>query len=212
MSTWLQASILTAQAVFYFTLSLILDKKRRGKICSFKSNPRSPQSWASPISVTVAHHKRKIEYGFEVQKGRVAALYGPTESGKSELVNLLAGIQSSAFTGKCSVMGSSILEGDPLPTKQVGVCLDEDYLEESFTLFYHLSFVGQLRGLSNQQIAQQIFYLSKLLDMEEHLFKKIKHLSGGNKRKAALSAALLGAPPLLIIDEPTRSLDPAVSR
>ena len=48
--------------------------------------------------------------------------------------------------------------------------------------------------------------------MEKYLFLRIKHLSGGNKRKAALSAALLGAPKLLIIDEPTRSLDPAVSR
>lgn len=59
---------------------------------------------------------------------------------------------------------------------------------------------------------RQIFYLAKLFDMEDHLFKKIKHLSGGNKRKAALSAALLGAPPLFIMDEPTRSLDPAVAR
>ena len=48
--------------------------------------------------------------------------------------------------------------------------------------------------------------------MEEHLLKRIEHLSGGNKRKAALASALLGAPSLLIIDEPTRSLDPAVSR
>ena len=59
---------------------------------------------------------------------------------------------------------------------------------------------------------EQVFYLSKLFDMGEHLFKKISQLSGGNKRKAAVSAALMGAPPLLIIDEPTRSLDPAVSR
>ena len=48
--------------------------------------------------------------------------------------------------------------------------------------------------------------------MEEHLFKDIKDLSGGNKRKASLSAALLGAPSLLIVDEPTRNLDPAVAR
>ena len=59
---------------------------------------------------------------------------------------------------------------------------------------------------------EQIFYLSKLFDLEEHLHKKVKQLSGGNKRKAALSLALLGSRPLLIIDEPTRGLDPAVSR
>ena len=78
------------------------------------------------------------------------------------------------------------------------------------TLFYYLCFAGQLKGLTNLHLTQQIFYVSKLFDLEEHLFKQIKHLSGGNRRKAVLAAALLGAPPLLIIDEPTRSLDPAV--
>ena len=48
--------------------------------------------------------------------------------------------------------------------------------------------------------------------MEEHLFKNIEHLSSGNQRKAALSVGLLRAPHLLIIDDPTRSLDPAVSK
>lgn len=59
---------------------------------------------------------------------------------------------------------------------------------------------------------RQIFYLSKLFDLEDHLFKRISKLSGGNKRKVALSATLLGGPSLLVVDEPTRSLDPAVSR
>ena len=72
--------------------------------------------------------------------------------------------------------------------------------------------MGQLKGLSDASILRQIFYLAKLLDMEEHLFKKIKCLSGGNQRKASLSAALLGGPSLLLVDEPTRSLDPSVSR
>lgn len=48
--------------------------------------------------------------------------------------------------------------------------------------------------------------------MKEYLFKKIKNLSGGSKRKASLCTALIGAPPLLIVDEPTRSLDPVVSQ
>ena len=54
--------------------------------------------------------------------------------------------------------------------------------------------------------------MAKLFDMEEHLSKKVKHLSSGNKRKAALSTGLLGTPSLLLIDDPTRSLDPAVSK
>ena len=69
-----------------------------------------------------------------------------------------------------------------------------------------------MKSLPKREILRQIFYLAKLFDLEGNLFKKIKLLSGGNKRKASLLAALLGAPSLLIIDEPTRNLDPAVGR
>ena len=141
----------------------------------------------------------------------MAAILGPAESGKSHLINLLAGIKTSGYRGSCLVQRRDLLNGESLPFNEIGVCLDEDNLEESFTLFYHLCFLGQLKGLSTKQMLQQIFYLAKLFDMEEHLFKKIKNLSGGNKRKAALSTALLGAPSLLILDDPTRSLDPAVA-
>ena len=72
-----------------------------------------------------------------------------------------------------------MLKGRRHLSNQIGVCLEDDYLEESFSLFYHLCFLGQLKGLCDRETLRQIFYLGKLFDMEEHLFKKIKHLSGG---------------------------------
>ena len=142
----------------------------------------------------------------------MASLYGRTETGKSEVINLLAGVKKAGFSGKCLVRNRDLLNGERLPSNEVGMCLEDENMEESFSLFYHLCFIGQLKGLSRKEMLRQIFYLGKLFDMEEHLFKDIKDLSGGNKRKASLSAALLGAPSLLIVDEPTRNLDPAVAR
>ena len=54
--------------------------------------------------------------------------------------------------------------------------------------------------------------MAKLLDLEAHLFKKIAHLSGGTKRKASISTTLLGAPALIMIDEVSKNLDPAVTQ
>ena len=66
--------------------------------------------------------------------------------------------------------------------------------------------------MSDEVLYRQIFFVAKLLQLQAHLFKKLAHCSGGTKRKASIAAALIGAPPLLILDQPTSSLDFAVSR
>lgn len=90
--------------------------------------------------------------------------------------------------------------------------MENDHFEEGFTLFYHLFLLAKLKGLANDHAYKQIFYISKLLDLEAHLFKKIYTLSGGTKRKASISATLIGGPNLILIDEPTKNLDPIVAK
>ena len=100
----MQALVLILQTILYFTLAVIVDKLKRGRtIC-----PRRPtqahrlgSSTGSIISDFI-HPKRNTSYRIEVERGSLTAILGPTESGKSELVNLLAtGINKSGFKGRC---------------------------------------------------------------------------------------------------------------
>ena len=59
----------------------------------------------------------------------MTAIYGPSESGKTELINLFAGMGNRHFQGNCVVLGWDLMQGRPLPSQQVGLCLDEDHLE-----------------------------------------------------------------------------------
>ncbi len=110
------------------------------------------------------------------------------------------------------MLGGDILQSETIISNNLGFCLEEDHLEEGFTLFYHLFFLGKLKGLTSEAAYKQIFYIGKLLDLERHFFKPISSLSGGTKRKASISATLIGGPNLILIDEPTKNLDPIVSR
>ena len=82
----------------------------------------------------------------------MASLYGRTESGKSEMINLLTGITKAGFSGKCLVHHRDLLKGERLPSNEVGVCLEDENAEESFSLFYHLCFLGQLKGLPRKEM------------------------------------------------------------
>lgn len=74
----------------------------------------------------------------------------------------------------------------------------------------HLIFYARIKGVKN--FKQNVDYLLKKLGLEPHAKKNAAKLSGGNKRKLCLAIALLGAPPVIVLDEPTTAMDAVAKR
>ena len=84
------------------------------------------------------------------------------------------------------------------------MCPSINVLFDSLTVYEHLSIKAKFKGLKGGEIAN----IMKSLNLEQYKNFKISKLSGGNKRKLMLAMAILGTDDLLIMDEPTSSIDP----
>ena len=141
---------------------------------------------------------------FSIGKGEVILLIGPNGSGKTTLLeSLTGGLQVTE--GSIKIFGSNARFFD-LQTC-TGFCYQENVFFESLSVRKHLEFFGRLRGATQSQIADQIDFMSDKLMMTEFLDSSAKILSAGQARTVMTAMAYIGAPPLVILDEPTSGVD-----
>ncbi|OAA55687.1 ABC transporter-like protein [Cordyceps fumosorosea ARSEF 2679] len=143
---------------------------------------------------------------FGLPGGSVLALIGPNGAGKSTLVNVIQGELAAS-------RGAVLLRGDdsraPAAKRHIGVCPQHDALD-LLTTRQHLVFYARVRGVPD--VASNVDYLLRRLDLEPHAATPAAKLSGGNKRKLSLAVALMGTPPVLVLDEPTTAMDAVAKR
>ena len=102
---------------------------------------------------------------------------------------------------------------NPLKAKQLmGVILQEGSLFSHLTVQEHPYFFGCLKGLTRGVAQAQVEGLIPLLSLEEYRGKKDQDPLGGTQRRVFIALALLGDPPMMVLDEPTAGLDPAARR
>ncbi|TQV93236.1 ABC transporter [Cordyceps javanica] len=142
---------------------------------------------------------------FGLPTSQVLALIGPNGAGKSTLVNHIQG-ELAADKGGVMLGGDNALNSSS--KKHIGVCPQHDALD-LLTTRQHLVFYAKIRGVPD--INSNVDYLLRRLDLEPHAKTAAGKLSGGNKRKLSLAIALMGTPPVLVLDEPTTAMD-AVSK
>lgn len=87
-----------------------------------------------------------------------------------------------------------------------------DALYEKLTARENLRFFAVMKGIPKSEIILQIEHAAKVVDLDRNLDQRIRTFSGGMKRRLSLAIALLGKPRLLILDEPTVGIDPALRR
>ncbi|KAM3439997.1 hypothetical protein NHJ13734_003494 [Beauveria thailandica] len=143
---------------------------------------------------------------FGLQLGQVLALIGPNGAGKSTLVNT---IQGEIAADKGGVMLCNDNSRNASSKKHIGVCPQHDALD-LLTTRQHLVFYARIRGV--QDVDSNVDYLLRRLDLEPHAKTAASKLSGGNKRKLSLAVALMGTPPVLVLDEPTTAMDAVAKR
>jgi len=145
---------------------------------------------------------------FEVQTGEIFGLIGRNGAGKTTLTKIVATLVQPT-TGTVSVRGHDSVNQDEQVRRQIGLATAE---ERSFywrlTAEQNLLFFARLHGIADRAAKQRIKNLFAKLELEELARRRFGELSTGNKQRLAVARAMLASPPVLLLDEPTRSLDP----
>ncbi|MBR2108866.1 MAG: ATP-binding cassette domain-containing protein [Ruminococcus sp.] len=146
------------------------------------------------------------DISFTADSGEVLGFLGPNGAGKSTTMNIITGYISST-SGTVTVDGAEILK-DPKAVKQkIGYLPEIPPLYVEMTVRKYLEFMFNLKKvrLPKHEHIEEIMRLVKITDVSERL---IKNLSKGYRQRVGFAQALLGNPPVLILDEPTVGLDP----
>jgi ABC-2 type transport system ATP-binding protein len=144
----------------------------------------------------------------EIQSGDRVAVMGPNGAGKTTLLKLIGGLLFPT-EGEVFVNGFNTFHHNGTARKSVGFVFNE---ERSF--FWRLSglqnleFFGVLDNLSGEYLHDRIRNLINLVGLEEAAHKPVAGYSSGMKQRLALARVLIAEPDVLILDEPTRALDP----
>jgi ATP-binding cassette, subfamily A (ABC1), member 3 len=142
-----------------------------------------------------------------LQAGEVLALLGPNGAGKSTSINMIRG-DLAPTSGRIFLRGMDVATDPRLAHQHLGVCPQFDALDK-LTVREHLRFYAHCKRVGD--IDADVAHVIARVGLGAHTRKMAAKLSGGNKRKLSLAIALLGNPPVLLLDEPSSAMD-AVSK
>ena len=156
-------------------------------------------------SLTVVRGGRTVLHGLDlaVPRGSVTGLLGPSGCGKSTLLRAIVGVQRTA-SGSVEVLGRPA--GSPELRHRVGYVTQAPSVYGDLTVAENLAYFADVLGAPRTDPARVIAQVG--LGGHEH--DTAARLSGGQRARVSLAAALLGTPELLILDEPTVGLDPVL--
>ena len=165
------------------------------------------------MSAVTVEHLRVVRGGTvvlpdlscEVRRGSVTGLLGPSGSGKSTLIRSIVGVQRVA-AGRIDVLG--LAAGTAALRSRVGYMTQAPSVYLDLTLRENLRFFARVFGAPQSAVREAIDRVA-LGDQADRVVSK---MSGGQRSRVSLAAALLGSPELMVLDEPTVGLDPLLRR
>jgi ABC-2 type transport system ATP-binding protein len=143
---------------------------------------------------------------FDIEAGEVFGLLGPNGAGKTTTVEILEGYRARD-AGEVTVLGNDPQRPRAEFRERIGVVLQQSELFPTLTVReVHRTFAGYYRR------PRDVDEVIELVGLNEKRDSRVKHLSGGQKRRLDLGVALVGDPDLVFLDEPTTGFDPAARR
>jgi ABC-2 type transport system ATP-binding protein len=152
-----------------------------------------------------SYQKRPVLQGIdlEIKSGEIYGLLGPNGAGKTTLINIICHLLN-ADQGQVYIAGQS---WRPEHRYLLGVVPQKDLLYQSLTCAEHLYFFGRIYGVVGQELSYRVKRCLRLVGLELRADSLAENLSGGMQRRLSIAIALIHQPKLLILDEPTASLD-----
>jgi ABC-2 type transport system ATP-binding protein len=141
----------------------------------------------------------------DVSAGIVTGLLGPSGSGKTTLMRAIVGVQVVAGG---DVLVLSEPAGSPALRRRVGYVTQAPSVYADLSVAENLRYFARVLGATGEDVAGAI----AAVDLEAQADQVVQTLSGGERARASLAAALVGRPQLLVLDEPTVGLDPVLRR
>lgn len=144
-----------------------------------------------------------------VPRGSCFGLLGPNGAGKTTTLKMIYGV-ARPTGGKVEVFGIDVAKDTRAVCRRLGVTLQENVLIDSASTRDNLRIFGRYHLLGDAELSIRIEELLDFLELRSHADAPARALSGGFKRRLSVAMSLINRPELLILDEPTTGLDPAV--
>ncbi len=175
-------------------------------------HPALPAVHAEDLTVVRGTRTVLRGLGFTVPRGRITGLLGPSGCGKSTLMRAIVGTQSKV-TGTLDVLGRPA--GHPALRTRVGYVTQAPSVFDDLTVRQNLDYFAEILDPGRSAADRRREDVTRVIadvDLTTRADALAGNLSGGQRSRVSLAVALLGAPELLVLDEPTVGLDPVLRR
>jgi ABC-2 type transport system ATP-binding protein len=146
------------------------------------------------------------DVNLSIEEGEIIGLVGPNGAGKTTLMKIITGLIPK-FHGEVFVKGKNIKSKNNSKTKQIGCVIETPGFYPDLTGYENLLFFAEVSGLKDKKEIDEII---KKLGIGDYVDKKVRKYSLGMKQRLGVAQAVLAYPPILMLDEPTNGLDPAI--
>jgi len=155
------------------------------------------------------HAVRGVSFGVPI--GNVFALLGINGAGKSSTFKMLSG-DIVPTEGGALVAGYDVVDEQMSVRRLLGYCPQFDALLDLLTVREHLELYGRIKSVPEDKLEEMVQEKMRQMDIVQYENVQSHALSGGNKRKLSVAVALIGDPPLILLDECTTGVDPVARR
>ena len=147
------------------------------------------------------------EINFEINKGKIIGLLGPNGCGKSTTIGMMLGLIKPT-SGSVTINGLNIENNRTNLLEKMNFISPYVELPKKLTVEENLKVYGKMYGVKN--LKEKIFELMEKLNLIDFKKRQTGELSSGQKNRVSLAKALINDPEILLLDEPTASLDPDI--
>jgi ABC-2 type transport system ATP-binding protein len=166
---------------------------------------------AEGLFKTFGKEKAVSDINFSIPEGQILGMIGPSGCGKTTTLRLTIGIYSPT-NGKITLMGKTPQSFSPAARRQIGYMPQLFVLYPQLTVWENLSFAASMYGLPFFGRKKRMQEVLAFVDLEKHVGKLARNISGGMQRRLSLAATLIHDPKFIFLDEPTAGIDPLLRR
>jgi ABC-2 type transport system ATP-binding protein len=150
------------------------------------------------------------DISFQLKKGEILGFLGPNGAGKTTTIQMLLGTLTPS-SGSITYFGANFAQHRIAALKRIGYASGYDRLPARLTVTENLDVVGRIYGITQPRRAQQIEKLLRFFGIWEMRNRQTATLSAGQTTRVMLAKAFIANPEVVLLDEPTASLDPDVA-